>query len=67
MNFDTYRDQYPEATYADFVAYVDSLNKAADWLTLDLPAMRKRVRVEFPDWTPGQVAIEAIRRLDARS
>lgn len=41
----------------------DTCNAAATWLTADLPAMRKIVRAEHPDWTPAQVAVEAIRRI----
>ncbi len=40
--------------------------KAAEWLTADLPAMRRQVRAEYPDLTPAEVAVEAIRRLDAK-
>lgn len=40
-------------------------DKAVDWLITDLPAMRAIVRAEFPNMTRSEVAIEAIRRIDA--
>ena len=45
------------------VPHSDACNRAVTWLATDLPAMRKAVRQEHPDWDSARVAIEAIRRL----
>lgn len=44
-------------------AHSEACDNAAAWIAVDLPAMRRVVRAENPDWTPAQVAVEAIRRL----